>query len=199
MAYDYRKMSPEERAAVVAYRKERGYPLHTPPHPIRRAGWYFITGVNFEHQSIMASPERRDEFETRLLNGYSEIDAEIAGWVILPNHHHSLVGVNSLDELSKVIQRLHGKTSREWNIADGMTGKRRVWYKFRDRWIRNERHYYKVLNYIHYNPVKHNYVKNPYTWKWSSINWYFETHGCEWLRENWKKYPYGDFASSWDN
>ena len=122
MAYDYRKMSPDERAAVVAYRKERRYPLHSPPHPIRRAGWYFIIiVVNFEHQPIMASPERRDEFETRLLNGYREINAKIAGWVILANHHHSLAGVNSLDDVSKMMQRLHGSTSYEWNRADEIT------------------------------------------------------------------------------
>ena len=80
-----------------------------------------------------------------------------------------------------------------------ITDERRVWYKFRDRWIRNDRHFYQVLNYIHYNPVKHKYVKDPYAWKWSSVKWYFQTHGREWLRENWIKYPYGDFGSSWDN
>lgn len=199
MAYDYRKMTPEERTEIIASRQARGHPRHAPPHPIRQAGWYFITGVNFEHQRIMDSPERRDEFEAALLEAYRSINADIAGWVILANHHHSLAGVDSLEDISKVIGRLHGRTSYQWNIADGMTGKRRVWYKYRDSWIRNERHYYQVLNYIHYNPVRHNYVSDPYTWKWSSINSYFKTYGRKWLREGWRKYPYGDFGSGWDD
>src|SRR5713226_8838865 len=30
--YDYRKMTPKQRAEAVAYRRRRGQPLHSPPH-----------------------------------------------------------------------------------------------------------------------------------------------------------------------
>lgn len=60
--YAYRKMTPEEREEVVRIRKERGYPLHAPPHPIREGGYYFITCVNFEHRPIMMDASRREEF-----------------------------------------------------------------------------------------------------------------------------------------
>ena len=199
MAYEYRRMTPQERAETVANRRARGYPLHAPPHPIRHGGWYFITGVNFEHQPIMASPARRDEFEGRLLEAFRSIDATIGGWVILPNHHHSLIEVDSLDSVSEILKQLHGATSREWNTADGMTGKRKVWYKFRDRWIRDERHYYQALNYIHYNPVKHNCVIDPYAWRWSSLYWYLDIYGRDWLRTSWLNSPVGNFGEGWDD
>jgi putative transposase len=64
-----------------------------------------------------------------------------------------------LDVASRLLQQLHGTTSREWNVADGMTGQRRVWYKFTDRWIRSERHYYQALNYTHYNPLNDHRLK----------------------------------------
>jgi putative transposase len=198
MPYAYRKMSPEERAVVVEQRRERRYPLHAPPHPYREAGWYLLTAANFEHQPIMRAPERRDEFETRLLEAFRSVDADVGGWVILPNHYHVLAGVPSLDTVSALLKSLHGSTSREWNLADGLTGQRRVWYKFTDRWMRGESHYFQALNYIHYNPVKHNCVRDPYSWVWSSVHLYFDTKGRDWLRATWTSYPIGNFGSDWD-
>lgn len=199
MAYEYRKLSPEEREAVVQQRKARGYPLHAPPHPFRGAGQYLLTAANFEHVAIMASPDRRTEFEGRLLDAMKEAQAIVYAWVILVNHYHILVGVETLDAVSRALQQLHGTTSREWNLADGLTGKRRVWYKFSDRMIRNDVHFYRSVNYIHYNPVKHGLITDPYEWPWSSLHNYLTHNGREWLRKTWKDFPLGDFGKGWDD
>ncbi len=108
-------------------------------------------------------------------------------------------GVKSLNDVSAALKQLHGTTSREWNLADGLTGKRRVWYKFTDRLIRDEKHFFTALNYIHYNPVKHGYASDPYEWLWSSVHNYLDTQGREWLREKWRANPPGDFGKGWDD
>jgi len=100
MQYEYRRMTPEEREAVVTHRQRQHYPLHAPPHPYREAGWYLLTAANFEHRPIMQATERRDELETCLLEGLLASDCEVAGWVVLPNHYHILAGVPSLDTVS---------------------------------------------------------------------------------------------------
>lgn len=197
MAYEYRRMTPEERAAIVEERRKRGYPLHAPPHPYREAGWYLITATNFEHAHIIEPAGRRTTFEEELLESVQAIEADVAGWVVLPNHYHILVGVHSLDHVSVALRQLHGSTSRAWNLEDGLTGQRKVWYRFRDRYIRNERHYYQALNYIHYNPVKHGYVESPYDWPWSSVHIYFDTYGRQWLRDQWVAYPIDEFGKNW--
>ena len=201
MAYEYRKLTPKEREEVVLQRRERGYPLHAPPHPYRDSGRYFLSAANFEHAHLMASADRRTEFETRLLAALQGISADIFGWVILPNHYHVLIGVESLDFVSAALKQLHGSTSREWNLADGETGKRRVWYRFSDRVIRGDAHFYRALNYIHINPVKHAYVEDVYAWPWSSLHNYADgaEYGREWLRTKWKSYPPGDFGKGWDD
>ena len=199
MSYQYRKMTPSEQADVVALRLRRGYPPHAPPHPFRQHGSYLLTAANYEHVPVMKSPDRRDEFQTRLHKGFRSIDVAVSGWVILPNHYHVLVMTDSLDRVSSFLKLLHGTTAREWNMADEMTGKRRVWYKFSDRWLREERHCLQALNYIHYNPLKHGYVNHPYLWVWSSLHWYHETKGRRWLRDNWKAYPAADFGKGWDD
>jgi putative transposase len=200
MPYKYRKLSAKERDDVVKYRQEHGYPLHAPPHPFRDAGAYLISAANFEHRPIMSSPERRTQFETRLLDSIKEIAEEIIGWVVLPNHYHVLLAVDSLDAVSETLKYLHGKTSREWNIEDNLTGKRRVWYKFADTFIRNSAHLHTTFNYIHDNPVKHGYVSDPFDWPWSSIHIYHEDNGPAWLQEQWNAHePPVDFGMGWDD
>src|SRR5918993_2712123 len=140
MPYEYRKLSPKEREEIIKYRQTHGYPLHAPPHPFRGAGVYLISAANFEHRPILSSPIRRTEFETHLLNSVKEIAEDLIAWVVLPNHYHVLLAVPSLDSVSIMLKHLHGKTSREWNIEDNLTRKRRVWYKFADTFIRNEVH-----------------------------------------------------------
>ena len=200
MPYEYRKLSLKEREEIVNYRRERGYPLHALPHPFREAGVYMISVANFEHRAIMNSSKRRTEFEVRLLNAIKEITEELIAWVVLPNHYHVLPRVQSLDDVSATLKHLHGTISREWNIEDNLTGKRRVWYKFADTYIRNDAHLHVAFNYIHYNPVKHGYVRDQYEWPWSSLAVYYEDKGKDWLQEHWFAYPPPvDFDQGWDD
>jgi putative transposase len=199
MPYDYRKLTPAERAEVVKRRQEQGYPSHAPPHPFRQAGCYLITAAAFEHAAVLSDPVRRSEFEQDLLVSLASAGAEIDGWVVLPNHYHILSSVPTLDAISAALKLLHGRTSRKWNLEEGLTGQRRVWYKFSDRGIRDETHYFRALNYIHYNPVKHHYAEDVYGWQWSSLFLYYEERGREWLREIWQAHPPGDFGSDWDD
>jgi putative transposase len=199
MPYEYRKLTPREREEVVESRKQRGYPLHAPPHPYRENGTYLITAANFEHKEIMHSAERRTKFQELLLNAFREIEADIIGWMILPNHYHVLASVESLNSVSNALRFLHGRTSYEWNLQDGLQNQRKVWYKFSDRMMRDEKQLNQALNYIHYNPVKHGCVKSVFDWRWSSIFMYESEKGREWLKEQWKKYlPPTDFGKDWD-
>lgn len=85
-------------------------------------------------------------------------------------------------------------------MEDQLTGKRRVWYKFFDTYMRNDVHLRTAFNYIHYNPVKHGYVSDPYEWAWSSLPIYYSDKGKDWLRENWRAYtPPADFGKGWDD
>jgi len=198
MPYEYRKMTPEERKNIVLYRKSQGYPLHSPPHPIREPGFYFISAACFEHAPILASPGRRSEFEARLISSLQSAKINLDAWVVLSTHYHVLIEVRSFDQVPPFFQRLHNGTAYEWNREDGCTGRRRVWFHYYDRFIRDETQYFQTLNYIHFNPVKHGLVEDPYAWEWSSLAAFLEIEGKEWLRTAWTKYSpdkfqFGDF------
>jgi putative transposase len=109
-----------------------------------------------------------------------------------------LADVFDFDSLPDLFRRVHGATAYKWNQDDECRG-RKIWYRYSDRVIRSERHYYATLNYIHYNPVKDRLVDSPYEWVWSSAGWYLEEYGREWMRDTWRRYPVGDYGQSWDD
>ncbi|MBL8793509.1 MAG: transposase, partial [Planctomycetia bacterium] len=146
--YDYRRMTPGQQRAAVAERKRQNYPWHSPPHLPAVSGFCIVTGACYEHQPLLNSPERLAWFEQHLLEAVAGISKSCAAWCVLPNHYHLLVEIDAVQEFSKGLGALHGRTSYEMNRADGCRG-RKVWYRCQDRAMRSERHYYASLNYIH--------------------------------------------------
>lgn len=195
--YTYRQLTPEQQAALVEERLARGYPAHAPPHPIRNATFYLLTATCYEHKAHLATPARRQQVRNELFAQFTQASMEILAWVVLPNHYHLLVHVSDFDLLGELFRAVHGPTARQWNQEDMALG-RKVWYRFHDRAIRSEAHYYTTLNYIHYNPVKHGWATSPYDWPESSVAWYTTHYGRDWLRDLWVRYPVKDYGKGWD-
>ncbi|ACK71676.1 protein of unknown function DUF1568 [Gloeothece citriformis PCC 7424] len=194
--YEYRKLSPQQQAEIVQQRLAKGYPPHSPPHPIKNQEYYLLTASCYEHKNRLNSSQRRQELLNLLFENLTIHNLEIIAWIILPNHYHLLAKNIKFICLSQQLRLIHGRLARQWNLEDNLSGK--VWHSFSDRAIRSERHYYTTLNYIHYNPVKHSWVKSPYDWKESSVHWYFQDKGREWLRNCWVEYPVKDYGKGWD-
>jgi putative transposase len=198
MMYEYRKLTPEQRKELVKQRLAKGFPPHSPPHPIQIEAFYLLTVACYEHQPYISTPHRRQELLNLIFEQFINAGFDIRAWIILPNHYHLLVYVDKFPELSRLFNIIHGRTSRYWNLEDQVT-KRKIWYSFSDRMIRNDNHYYQTLNYLHFNPVKHDYVPSPYDWEESSVHWYIEHYGREWLRDAWVQYPVKDYGKDWDD
>ncbi|MCC3516387.1 transposase [Microcoleus sp. PH2017_18_LLB_O_A] len=181
--YEYRKLTLEERVQLVNERLAKGYPAHSPPHPVRDFEFYHLTVSCFEHKSRINTQERRHQLLDSIFEKFISDGIEINAWVVLP--------------LSVLFRSIHGPLARQWNLEDRVTGK--VWCSFSDRAIRSERHYYTTINYINYNPVKHGWAKSPYDWSASSVHWYLEYQGREWLRSAWTEYPVRDYGKGWDD
>ena len=195
--YAYRQITEEQQQEVLAYRRLMQFPLHEPPHFERDNALYLLTASNFEHKQVMAQEERRTALLERLLTGlHEDCSADVFAWVILPNHYHILARVD-LPVFATWIGKLHNATSTKWNREDKTPG-RTVWYRFSDRGIRNERHFWATVNYIHFNPVKHGYVEHIDTWKCSSIHSYIAEHGYEAVIQLDKNYPLYDYGKNWD-
>lgn len=196
--YDYRKMTEDERKAVVKERLEKGYPAHSPPHPIQNQRFYLLTATCYEHKHHINTNARRKELLDAVFEGFTLKGHQIFAWVVIPNHYHLLVKVEKFKTFSLIFKNIHGPLSRKWNLEDEQPG-RKVWYKFTDRAMRSDGHFYTTLNYIHYNPVKHKQATSPYDWPYSSVHWYREHYGRDWLRDLWVKYPVKGYGKNWDD
>ena len=196
--YQYRQLTPDQRAQLVQERRARGYPPHSPPHPLRDQVSYLLTIACYEHRCHMQSLERRQALLDALFEAFIRRGIEVRAWVLLPNHYHILAETPCFDDIGRALRFVHGNVARAWNLQDGAAG-RQVWYRFTDRAIRSEGHYYTTLNYIHYNPVKHGWSVSPYDWAHSSVSWYLEHEGREWLRDLWVSYPVREYGRGWDD
>src|SRR5262249_8572142 len=91
----------------------------------------------------------------------------------MPNHVHVLIKPRA--SLPKIVQSWKSYTGR-WAIARnaelglGVPG-RAFWMRdYWDRYIRDERHFQRVVDYIHWNPVKAGLCRESHDWPWSSAN-----------------------------
>jgi len=108
----------------------------------------------------MQSSSRRQQHLDQLFEAFIQAGIQVDGWVILPNHYHFLVWIGDFSVIGSIIRLVHGRTAHDWNKEDHQSG-RKVWYRYSDRAIRSERHYFASLNYLHYNPVKHGWATRP--------------------------------------
>lgn len=102
-------------------------------------------------------------------------------WCIMPNHVH--VMVEPLSALSKIIQGWKSFTSR-WILKQnrklvlGIPNPERLWMReYWDRFIRDQKHFQSVVDYIHQNPVKAGLCSAANEWRWSSAH--LENRGSE--------------------
>lgn len=98
---------------------------------------------------------------------------EIFGLVILPDHIHLLLRPENIKEYPKIIRAIKYNFSEKFNdggMAIPPYEKKQIWQRrYWEHTIRDEEDLYKHLDYIHYNPVKHGYVKNVKDWEFSSF------------------------------
>jgi putative DNA methylase len=87
-------------------------------------------------------------------------------WVVMPNHVHLLVEIWQTPQ-SELTKDWKGFTARRINRILGRPGK--LWQDdYWDRYIRDEEHYRKVVQYIESNPVTAGLVKSREEWPFSS-------------------------------
>jgi putative transposase len=185
--YQWRRMTPEQRKAVMAARKENRVPWHAPPHYEAECGHYLLG----------ATPQRMAQFESDLLSALGQHCLRVFAWVILPNHYHALIHAAKLDVLLAAIGQLHGRTSFSWNGEDNCRG-RHVWHRAAETEIKSEGHFWASTNYVLHNAVRHCYVARWQDWPYSNAAAYLAEVGRELAERRWRSYPIFDYGKDWD-
>ncbi|NJA05170.1 transposase [Methylococcaceae bacterium WWC4] len=103
---------------------------------------------------------------------------EIHGWVVLPEHMHCVIELPANDSdyatrlrlikigFSKALPKIERRSAVRINRGERGIWQRRYW----EHLIRDEADFQAHLNYIHFNPVKHGWVKQVKDWPYSTFH-----------------------------
>ena len=138
---------------------------------------YFFT-VNLLNRKSNLLIEKINELRISFRKVHNRYSFEINGIVILPDHFHLMMTLPDEDwDYSLRLRLIKGSFSQQMDPREYINSVRKnknergIWQRrFWEHLVRDEKDYEHHLNYIHYNPVKHGYVKNASSWPYSSIH-----------------------------
>ena len=157
-------------------------------------GTYFFTVVTENRSRLFAHRTARRLLGTVMRECVERLPLEVVAIVLLPDHLHALWTLPPGDaRYSLRWQWIKREFTRRWLALGGSEQRRSdarrrerrrgVWQRrFWEHTIQDESDLEAHFDYIHYNPVKHGYVRRTYDWPWSSFR--------RWVRE-------GHYAVNW--
>ena len=142
-------------------------------------GTYFFTLVTCNRQNIFREENAKIKINLAVDTVRKRHPFSMISYVILPDHIHMIMTLPINDSDFPTRLRLIKSTfTRHWtekemipvtpsrsNKHERMIWQRRYW----EHLIRNEEDLVRHIEYIHYNPVKHEYSQSPYEWGFSSF------------------------------
>ncbi len=159
---------------------------HTPAHLFLDDTVYFITGAIYNRQHLLREDSLKHELLLCMRQVFSNYDWDLQHWVILDNHYHLLAKSRRGKDMSSIINGLHGRSAHFIRrvTSCGLP----VWWNYWDYCPRDEQDYYRHLNYLLYNPVKHGYVTDLKQYEHSSFHELFDHLGKEALTQQFRFY-----------
>jgi putative transposase len=130
--------------------------------------YHFLTFSCYGRRPLLGAEAAYACFERQLEAVRQRYRLVVAGYVLMPEHVHLLVGEPGTATLSVAIQVLKQQTSRRLSKR-GETFWQRRYYDFN---VWSEEKTREKLRYIHRNPVRRGLVAEPVDWPWSSFRHY---------------------------
>ena len=141
-------------------------------------GCYFFT-VTLQDRSSNLLIEHIAELRSAFQQVKARMPFQINAIVVLPDHIHAIFTLPTGDDNYSSRWRLIKSIFTQKLVKKGVPlaangrGEYNLWQRrFWEHTIRNETDFNNHINYIHYNPVKHNLVVHPADWPHSSYHRY---------------------------
>ncbi len=134
----------------------------------------FITSVTKDRTPYLQSKTDIDLFFDTLGNVKRLYPFHLLAYVILPDHFHWLMNMKkSTNNFSDVIRSIKRNFTLNYKNEHNILINLSVWQeRFWDHVIRDERDLENHFDYIHWNPVKHGFVKSPQDWNYSTYQFW---------------------------
>jgi len=150
-----------------------------------KGGTYFFT-VNLAERKRNLLTEHIDALRSAFREIKQTHPFQIDAVVVLPDHLHTLWTLPEGDEdFSLRWRQIKSAFSRQIEKGERISKSRAqkqergIWQRrFWEHAIRNEQDYTRHVDYIHFNPVKHGYVRQVADWPYSSFHRYVRLGLC---------------------
>ncbi len=137
---------------------------------------YFFTLVTYKRRPIFANPDNIKHLKTAINKVKKKHPFSLNAIVILPDHLHCLWKLPENDpDFSTRWRLIKQHFSKEIDVAINHRNEKEVWQRrFWEHAIRDENDWQRHMDYIHYNPVKHELAAAPKDWEPSSFHYWVE-------------------------
>jgi putative transposase len=145
-----------------------------------QGGVYFFTVITYDRQAVLLEEAVRAALRQGIENARRTLPFEIEAWVLLPDHLHCLWTLPPEDHnFSARWAIIKRQVSRDCSLPHqpmlSQSRQRRnesgFWQRrFWEHLIRDETDFRHHMDYIHWNPVKHGYVKQVADWPYSTFH-----------------------------
>ena len=160
---------------------------NTPAHLFLDDTPYFITGAIHNRRHLLKDDALKQEMLLCMRKVFPAYHWDLQHWVILDNHYHLLANSRLGKDMPSIIGELHSRSVH--CIRQATACELPVWWNYWDYCPRDERDYYRHLNYLLYNPIKHGYVTDLKQYAYSSFHELFDRLGREELARQFHTYP----------
>ncbi len=147
-----------------------------------KGGTYFFTVVTHNREHILAEPEHAQLLRQSINHIMNNHPFKIDAFILLPDHLHCIWTLPDGDEDFSTRWRLikgtftrqcsdkykRMATQNRMHKNEQMIWQRRFW----EHQIIDDNDFKNHIDYIHYNPVKHQYADSPKDWIYSSFHKY---------------------------
>jgi len=126
----------------------------------------------------------------------------IDAWVVLPEHMHAIwtlpEGDDDFSNRWKIIKTHFSKglsATEKRSKTRLKRGERGIWQRrFWEHTIRDDNDYAHHMDYVHFNPVKHEWVNNVIDWPYSSFHRYYKNglYPADWSTAEKNDLPMGE-------
>jgi len=161
----------------------------------RPGGTFFFTVVTHQRRPFLCQPKARDLLRTAIEKVRGERPFDALAFVLLPDYFHYIWKLPDGDsDFSIRLACIKKEFTRLWMAGGGdevsistarkQHRERGIWQRrFWEHTIRDEDDLAHHVNYIHYNPVKHELAKCPHQWPFSSFHCWVEEgyYTADWL------------------
>jgi putative transposase len=149
-------------------------------------GTYFFTCVTHHRRPILTTELGRKILRAAVIKVGKDHPFNLFATVLLPDHWHSVwILPPGDDRYSLRWMRIKEEFTRQWIDGGGTESEqsdarkkhrqRGVWQsRFWEHTVRDEADLQRCVDYIHWNPRKHQLVQRVRDWKWSSFHRFAE-------------------------